>query len=882
MSTRDELTRQAEKSLRQGRVDEAIAHYEALASLAPVDWGLVRQLADLLERAGQLEAAARQFARWADHLFTEGFYSKAAALYKKVLKLEGNDEHALWRLGEVSLELKLRADARVAFQRVADLRQRRGDTAGAAAARERLAALDAVPAVPTAVPVRPPAYLSADRASSLPAVATPLESAPEPVFDADPDDVSGRLRLVQTAAEQGHLEHAARLAVSLDASDDAALVMLVELAHRRGQPDDVARLMAGRVHAAALPEHVLTLVDRLAERHPAAARAALTSAVEAWSAAGQPGQATTALDAADGRGLLTIPLYLQWVEICVDAGLPGLARAQRGLARAYLDEQRFAEARAVAEDVLVREGGTEPSRSLLLDILDRAGVADPHRVLMDLLTPPSDSLGEEDASGALFLDDLSFTRHDADSISTPEQQTSVEIAHSPFGDRFVAGLDARLVPPVRATRPGVARHDTAAPAALPVGPLPVVWNAPPQPTDAPGDEWAPSDPWAPAPMIVPPLWLPAESSAIAALPPATLERDAPAVFDWSDLLGREVDADGVVQQGSETISAIAVSPAPAPVSIPPRSFELQDAAPVQPSFSMPRTWLSDAPDTTPSDMSPGRAPEDALSFADDAPPPRWAPPAGPTSAPAVVAGPLLAVTPEDAPTSEAAAEAIATSLLPRAITTAPTVGERVPTVEEEIDLTQLLEELKQWDPVLPELCARAASAAQPDMRAPAVVEEPAQEALVEPSRIDADGTAELDAVFADIERRTGDRAVAEQQLAAGRVFLAAGLASEAARAFRRAATEPRVSFDATVGLAELHKSRGQLLDAVSWYEQAAAAPVPDAAVKRPVLYDLAVSLEALGETDRALGVLLDLLSQVEDYRDARVRLDRLLRVDAGG
>ena len=71
-------------------------------------------------------------------------------------------------------------------------------------------------------------------------------------------------------------------------------------------------------------------------------------------------------------------------------------------------------------------------------------------------------------------------------------------------------------------------------------------------------------------------------------------------------------------------------------------------------------------------------------------------------------------------------------------------------------------------------------------------------------------------------------------------------------------------------------------DAVSWYEQAATAPVPDAAVKRPVLYDLAESLEALGETDRALGVLLDLLSQVEDYRDARARLDRLLRVDAGG
>ena len=92
-------------------MDEAISHYQELAHLTPVDWGLVRQLADLLERAGQREGAARQFARWADYLFVEGFHSKASALYKKVLKLEPSDEHALWQLGDVSVQLKLRADA---------------------------------------------------------------------------------------------------------------------------------------------------------------------------------------------------------------------------------------------------------------------------------------------------------------------------------------------------------------------------------------------------------------------------------------------------------------------------------------------------------------------------------------------------------------------------------------------------------------------------------------------------------------------------------------------------------------------------------------------------------------------------------------------------
>ncbi len=226
-------------------------------------------------------------------------------------------------------------------------------------------------------------------------------------------------------------------------------------------------------------------------------------------------------------------------------------------------------------------------------------------------------------------------------------------------------------------------------------------------------------------------------------------------------------------------------------------------------------------------------------------------------------------------------------------------------VEEEVDLTQLLEELKQWDPVLPEPRVRqreaqpadvvpvdaVEDAAVADLAVDALAAEPAPP--VEGPTLDQDppapspptmtaGTAELEAVFADMHRHTDDRVVAEQQLAAGRVFLAAGLVSEAARAFERASLEPRSRFAATLALAELHKSRSQMLDAVGWYEQAAMAPVPDAAVKRAVLYDLAESLEALGETDRALGVLLDLLSQVEDYRDARARLDRLLRVEAGG
>ena len=533
MSTRDELTRQAEKSLRQGRVDEAIAHYQELAYLAPVDWGLVKQLADLLERAGQREGAAQQFARWADHLATEGFHSKAAALYKKVLKLDASHEHALWHLGDVSIELKLRADAKVAFQRVADIRQRRGDAAGAAAARERLAQLEATPAPVSAAPAMPPAYAPVAPASvpAPPPPAPPPPSgasllswlrAPEPepiraevpvpvpipeppppppppetpearlsrlrteaeqadaegaadadarwqaVLEADPEDVAVRLRLVQAAIDRGDLESASRLALALDAADDAVLVVLVDLAARRAQPDAVERLIAGRVHAGALPDHVLAPVTLLADRHPDAARAALSAAVAAWTAMGQPGHAVAALEHVEGRGLLTTALHLQWVEICVDAGVPDLSRAQRALARAYLGERRVAEARAVAEDVFVREAGAEPSRGLLLDILDRQGVADPHRVLVDLLIPASDILAEGDdpAPDPAFAPDLDAQdpyAPPASDATAPEMM----IAGGAFAERFLASLEARS----GAAVDGLGRGASVPPAVSPVSPV---------------------------------------------------------------------------------------------------------------------------------------------------------------------------------------------------------------------------------------------------------------------------------------------------------------------------------------------------------------------------------------------------------------------------
>src|SRR5450759_5839621 len=58
---RDATLRKAEKVLRQGRLDQAIAEYGKVIQEQPRDWSTVNAVGDLLVRAGQLESGVERF-----------------------------------------------------------------------------------------------------------------------------------------------------------------------------------------------------------------------------------------------------------------------------------------------------------------------------------------------------------------------------------------------------------------------------------------------------------------------------------------------------------------------------------------------------------------------------------------------------------------------------------------------------------------------------------------------------------------------------------------------------------------------------------------------------------------------------------------------------
>ena len=71
---REGTLRKAEKLLRQGKLDLAIAEYRAVIDDQPADWNTANTLGDLYVRAGQVDRAIAEYNDIAAHLANEGFF----------------------------------------------------------------------------------------------------------------------------------------------------------------------------------------------------------------------------------------------------------------------------------------------------------------------------------------------------------------------------------------------------------------------------------------------------------------------------------------------------------------------------------------------------------------------------------------------------------------------------------------------------------------------------------------------------------------------------------------------------------------------------------------------------------------------------------------
>ena len=139
---RETALKNAEKAIKLGKVDAAIAEYVKIVETHPRDWNSANALGDLYVRAKQIDRGVQQYTRIADHLAEEGFYPKAAALFKKILKIKPEDEYAILQSGDLAAKTGKLVEAKQYFNQVAEKRKKKGDKKGATEIAIRLGTLD--------------------------------------------------------------------------------------------------------------------------------------------------------------------------------------------------------------------------------------------------------------------------------------------------------------------------------------------------------------------------------------------------------------------------------------------------------------------------------------------------------------------------------------------------------------------------------------------------------------------------------------------------------------------------------------------------------------------------------------------------------------------
>jgi tetratricopeptide (TPR) repeat protein len=333
---REATLKNAEKFLRVGRLDAAIVEYARVVDDHPRDWNSANTLGDLYLRAGQPARAVPLYKGVADHLLAEGFYPKAAALFRKILKITPADEDTQLRLAEISVRQGLLADARSYYGAIEKRRRQAGDAAGADEIIIRLGALDSEDL---------DARMQAARALERSGRSAEAARHYRELYDA----------FLESGNEESAIS-ALRDCARCDATQRAAsLLPLARIELRAGRFDE-ARSLLGELLAtdAESGDAVVDLAREFAS-DPAAEKCGEVLA-DVLVAAGDFSRAVHALQQLAVPGAPRVGTLLKLVEVCVDGGLEELMfDAQAQLTDAYLTVGRASEARLIAEDLLERD-----------------------------------------------------------------------------------------------------------------------------------------------------------------------------------------------------------------------------------------------------------------------------------------------------------------------------------------------------------------------------------------------------------------------------------------------------------------------------------------------------------------------------------------------
>lgn len=118
----------AAKLVAKGAYDKAIKEYQKVLDADPKDVRILQKMGELYQKKNENSQAAQYFTRVAESYTNDGFFLKAVALYKQVLKLDPALMEVNIKLAELHQQLQLMGESMAYFQIVATHYDKQGDT----------------------------------------------------------------------------------------------------------------------------------------------------------------------------------------------------------------------------------------------------------------------------------------------------------------------------------------------------------------------------------------------------------------------------------------------------------------------------------------------------------------------------------------------------------------------------------------------------------------------------------------------------------------------------------------------------------------------------------------------------------------------------------
>ena len=108
---KNKIIAEATKLVQKGAYDKAIAQYQRILAEDPKEVRSLLKVAELYQKKGDDKPAAQAFERVAETYAEQGFFLKAVAVYKQVVKIDPDDVRVNERLAGLYQQLGLMSDA---------------------------------------------------------------------------------------------------------------------------------------------------------------------------------------------------------------------------------------------------------------------------------------------------------------------------------------------------------------------------------------------------------------------------------------------------------------------------------------------------------------------------------------------------------------------------------------------------------------------------------------------------------------------------------------------------------------------------------------------------------------------------------------------------